>query len=228
MAECPLATLPPWRFSRGAARAAQSQALPTRRAPRGAREHGGSGPAFEHSGYLKWGTRIQQDLIDGVKWAIDECHAGPSRVCVYGGSFAGCSAMMSVIRAPPLFKCATGYAGIYDLQMMYKKGDIRSSETGRSYLFTVIGRNDAELDANSPDKIDVPVFLGHGKEDKHAPIAQAEAMRDALEAAHKTCEWMAVPKEGHGFYTEADRAGFLTRMQAFLEKYIGPGAPVQH
>jgi len=196
------------------------------------RGSGGRGPDFEHSGYLKWGTRIQQDLIDGVNWAIGQHYADPDRICVYGGSFGGYSALMSVIRAPHLFKCAIGYAGIYDLKMMYEKGDVRDSKTGRSYLDTVIGRNDAELDADSPDKladkIDVPVFLAHGKEDKRAPFAQAEAMRDALEAAHKTYEWMAVPKEGHGFYTEADRADFLTRMQAFLEKYIGPGAPVQH
>ena len=192
----------------------------------------GRGPDFEQSGYLKWGTRIQQDLIDGVKWAVSQHYADPNRLCVYGGSFGGYSALMSVIRAPHLFKCAIGYAGIYDLKMMYKKGDIGSSQFGRSYLSTVIGKNDADLDANSPDKladkIDVPVFLAHGKEDKRAPFAQAEAMRDTLEAAHKTCEWMAVPKEGHGFYTEADRADFLTRMQAFLEKYIGPGAPAHH
>ncbi|MGH8216148.1 MAG: prolyl oligopeptidase family serine peptidase [Rhodanobacteraceae bacterium] len=191
----------------------------------------GRGPAFTHSGYLKWGTRIQQDLIDGVKWAISQHYADSGRICVYGGSFGGYSAMMSVIRAPHLFKCAIGYAGIYDLKMMYEKGDIRSSKTGRSYLNTVIGTSDVDLDANSPDKladkIDVPVFLAHGKEDKRAPFAQAEAMRDALDAAHKTYEWMAVPKEGHGFYTQADRAAFLTRMQAFLEKYIGSGAPVQ-
>ena len=192
----------------------------------------GRGPDFEHSGYLKWGTRIQQDLIDGVKWTIDQHYADAGRICVYGGSFGGYSALMSVIRAPHLFKCAIGYAGVYDLKMMYEKGDIRSSQFGRSYLSTVIGKDAAELDANSPDKladkIDVPVFLAHGKDDQRAPFAQAEAMRDALEAAHKTCEWMAVPHEGHGFYTEADRAGFLTRMQAFLGKYIGPGAPLQH
>jgi dipeptidyl aminopeptidase/acylaminoacyl peptidase len=191
----------------------------------------GRGPAFTRSGYLEWGTRIQQDLIDGVKWAISEHYADPGRICVYGGSFGGYSAMMSVIRAPHLFKCAIGYAGIYDLKMLYEKGDVRDSKTGRSYLSAVIGKNDADLAANSPDKlagkIDVPVFLAHGKEDKRAPFAQAEAMRDALDAAHKTYEWMAVPKEGHGFYTEADRAAFLTRMQAFLAKYIGPGAPVQ-
>ena len=192
----------------------------------------GRGPDFEHSGYLKWGTRIQQDLIDGVEWAIGQHYADPKRICVYGGSFGGYSALMSVIRAPQLFKCAIGYAGIYDLKMMYEKGDVQSSKTGRSYLSTVIGKNDADLDANSPDKladkIDVPVFLVHGKDDQRAPFAQAEAMRAALDAAHKTCEWMAVPHEGHGFYTEADRAALLTRMQAFLEKYIGPGAPAQH
>ncbi|MGH8147567.1 MAG: prolyl oligopeptidase family serine peptidase, partial [Rhodanobacteraceae bacterium] len=191
----------------------------------------GRGPDFTYAGYRKWGTRIQQDLIDGVKWAISQHYADPDRICVYGGSFGGYSALMTVIRAPHLFKCAIGYAGVYDLKMLYKKGDIQSSKSGRSYLATVIGRNDAELDANSPDKladkIDVPVFLAHGKADKRAPFAGAEAMRDALQAAHKTFEWMALPKEGHGFYTEADRAAFLTRMQAFLEKYIGPGAPVQ-
>lgn len=192
----------------------------------------GRGPGFTRAGYLQWGTRIQQDLIDGVQWAIAQHYADPNRVCVYGGSFGGYSAMMSVIRAPHLFKCAIGYSGVYDLKMLYEKGDIQTSKTGRSYLSTVIGKSDSELDANSPDKladkIDVPVFIAHGKEDQRAPFAQAEAMRAALDAAHKTYEWMAVPKEGHGFYTEADRAAFLTRLQAFLEKYLGPGAPVQH
>ncbi|WHZ18718.1 MAG: Prolyl oligopeptidase family protein [Rhodanobacteraceae bacterium] len=196
------------------------------------RGSGGRGPDFEHAGYLKWGTRIQQDLIDGVQWAIGQHYADPKRICVYGGSFGGYSALMSAIRAPHLFKCAIGYSGVYDLKMMYEKGDVQDSKTGRSYLSAVIGRNDADLDANSPDKladkIDVPVFLAHGEDDKRAPFAQAEAMRDALQAAHKSFEWMAVPYEGHGFYTEADRAAFLTKMQAFLEKYIGPGAPAQH
>ncbi|SFK68675.1 alpha/beta hydrolase family protein [Rhodanobacter glycinis] len=192
------------------------------------RGSGGRGYAFKEAGYLKWGTRIQQDLIDGVKWAEAQHYADPKRVCVYGASFGGYSAMMSVIRAPGLFKCAVGYAGIYDLAMMYKKGDIRERAAGRSYLRTVIGRNDADLDANSPDKladrIDVPVLLVHGKDDQRAPFAQAKAMRDALEAAHKSFEWLVKPGEGHGFYSEKDNVDFLNHLQAFLAKYIGPGA----
>jgi len=188
----------------------------------------GRGVNFEQDGYLKWGTRIQQDLIDGVKWAEQQQYADPGRVCVYGGSFGGYSALMSVIRAPKLFKCAIGYAGIYDLAMMYKKGDIREQASGRNYLANVIGKDDAALAANSPDQlaaqIDVPVLLIHGEADQRAPFAQAKAMRAALDAAHKPYEWMAKPNEGHGFYTEANNVERLNRIQDFLARYIGKGA----
>jgi len=188
----------------------------------------GRGEDFQEAGYLKWGTRIQQDLIDGVKWAVSEHYADPARVCVFGGSFGGYSAMMTVVRAPGMFKCAVGYAGVYDLKMMYAKGDVRSNKSGRSYLNTVIGKDDADLDANSPDKladkIDVPVLLIHGEDDQRAPFAQAKAMRAALDTAHKPYEWMSKPGEGHGFFDEQNRVDFYNALQAFLEKHIGKGA----
>ena len=42
------------------------------------RGSGGRGPSFERSGYKQWGDRIQQDLIDGVRWAIKAGHADPA------------------------------------------------------------------------------------------------------------------------------------------------------
>lgn len=138
--------------------------------------------------------------------------------------------MMTTIRAPGMFKCAVGYAGIYDLDMMYNKGDIASNKRGRNYLRTVIGRNDADLAANSPDKladkIDVPVLLVHGEADQRAPFAQAKAMRAALEAAHKPYQWLSKSGEGHGFYDEKNNIEFYNTLQAFLDKYIGPKASV--
>ncbi|XRD86185.1 S9 family peptidase [Dyella acidisoli] len=194
------------------------------------RGSGGRGPGFVDAGYGKWGTRIQQDLIDGVKWAEAQHYGDPKRVCVYGGSFGGYSAMMTVIRAPGLFKCAIGEAGIYDLSMMYDKGDIKDRETGRNYLEQAIGKDQSELAANSPDKladkIDVPVLLIHGEADERAPFAQAKAMRAALEAAHKPYEWLTKPKEGHGFYKEENLVDMYNHVQSFLEKNIGPGVQV--
>lgn len=191
------------------------------------RGSGGRGSAFEQAGHLKWGTRMQDDLIDGVKWAVAQHFADPNRVCVYGASFGGYSALMSTIRAPGVFKCAVGYDGIYDLDMMYNKGDIKDTKFGRSYLTTVIGKDEADLAANSParlaDKINVPVFLVHGEDDQRAPFAQFKAMKAALDAAHKPYETLTKPDERHGFVKPENVEEFYTRLQAFLDKNIGSG-----
>lgn len=187
----------------------------------------GRGYRFEQAGYLKWGTRIQDDLLEGMRWAIGQGYADPARICSYGASFGGYSAMMTAARAPDLIKCAVGVSGLYDLKMMYSKGDIKSTRYGRNYLERVVGRDEAELAANSPTSlaagIKVPVLLVHGEIDERTPFAQARAMKDALERAGNKPEWMAVPKEGHGFYKEENNIAFYQRLEAFLSRNIGPG-----
>lgn len=185
------------------------------------------GVDFAESGYKQWGTGIQNDLIDSVKWAIAEKYAAPDRVCVFGASFGGYSALMAPIVAPGMFKCSIGYAGVYDIGMLYKKGDTRQSTAGLNAMKLEIGDNQAELSAISPanmaDKIDIPVLLVHGEDDQRAPFAQAKAMRAALDAAHKPYEWMSKPGEGHGFYDEKNNVEFLNKLQDFIGKHIGPG-----
>ncbi len=186
----------------------------------------GRGEAFERAGYLNWGTRIQDDLLDGVRWAIDRGYADPQRICAYGASFGAYSAMMAAARAPELVKCAVGLAGLYDLKMMYSKGDIRSTTYGRNYLSRVIGRDDAELAAHSPtalaSRIKAPVLLVHGEIDERTPLAQARAMKGALERAGNPPEWVVVPKEGHGFYNDRNSIDFYRRLESFLARHIGP------
>ena len=189
----------------------------------------GRGKTFEQAGYRHWATRIQDDLLDGVRWAIGQGYADPQRVCAYGASFGAYSAMMSAARAPELFKCAVGFAGIYDLGMMYDKGDIRQSAWGRNYLERAIGTDEAELEAGSPTslaaRIRAPVLLVHGETDRRAPFAQAKAMRKALEKADHPPEWMAVPKEGHGFYKDENNIAFYQRLESFIGKHIGSAKP---
>ena len=184
----------------------------------------GRGRNFEEAGYLNWGTRIQDDLIEGVRWAIDQGYADPKRICAFGASFGAYSAMMVAAKAPGLLRCAVGYAGLYDLPMMYTKGDIRENRSGRNYLTRVIGHERAELAANSPTAravaIKIPVLLIHGEADERTPFAQAQAMRAALEKAGNAPEWMAVPDEGHGFLDEDNNIAMFHRLEDFLAKYL--------
>lgn len=192
------------------------------------RGSGGRGKKFDESGYREWGGKMQDDLADGVKWAIDNKVADPNRICTYGASYGGYAALMQPIRYPELYKCAIGYVGVYDLQVMKKKGDIPRAKSGKRYLERVLGNDEAQLSAWSPaqnvGKVKVPVFLVQGAIDQRVPMAQFNALKNAFEAAGTPVETMVVQGEGHGFYKPENTAELYKRMEAFLSKHIGPGA----
>lgn len=189
----------------------------------------GRGHAFERAGYRQWGTRVQDDLIDGVRWAIAQGYADPQRICSYGASFGAYSAMMVAARAPELFRCAAGLSGLYDLEAFATDSDTASTSYGRSYISRVLGDDKAQWRAESPvhlaTKIKAPVFLAHGEIDERTPYRQALAMKKALEAAGNAPEWMPVPGEAHGFYEDGNNVAFYKRLEAFLARNIGAGAP---
>jgi dipeptidyl aminopeptidase/acylaminoacyl peptidase len=191
------------------------------------RGSGGRGEKFERSTYRQWGTGIQDDIGDGVKWAIAQGKVDAARVCIYGASFGGYSAMMNPIRNPGMYKCAIGYAGVYDLAEMQDSGDINDSRQGRSYLSRAVGSDTADLNAQSPsknaDKLNLPILLIHGKSDWRAPMEQYRAMEYALKTAKKPFESLLRSSEGHGFYDTDNRLELYKRMETFLLKYNPPG-----
>ncbi|MFC7302478.1 alpha/beta hydrolase family protein [Cognatiluteimonas weifangensis] len=192
------------------------------------RGSGGRGKAFLESGYLQWGGKMQDDLADGVRWAIAQKLADPSRICTFGASYGGYAALMQPIRYPDLYKCAIGYVGVYDLQVMKKKGDIDDGASGRRYLDRALGTDIAQLKAWSPAqnaaKIKVPVLLAAGKDDLRVPMDQFNALVNAFKAAGTPAETLVFDGEGHGFYKPEHRAELYRRIEAFLAKHIGPDA----
>ena len=189
------------------------------------RGSGGRGPAFDDSGTYQISTGMQQDLIDGVHWAIEEGYADKNRICIFGASFGGYSALMAPIRAPGIFKCSIDFAGVSDYAIEFDKSDTSKGVSGRNYFKERIGTGDANIKAISPiyhlDQFNVPVLIVHGEKDERVPIKNAKELRDALDKAGKPYEWLVKPKEGHGFYSEANNTEFLQRMEQFLNKYIG-------
>ena len=190
------------------------------------RGSGGRGEAFGAQGWRHWGDRMPDDLIDGVRWTIGQGVADPSRVCAYGASYGAYAALMVAVRAPELFKCAVGYAGVYDLPAMYDQERTTSQRQARNYWMRVIGEDAAELERFSParqaDKLTVPVLLVHGEDDKVAEFRHAKAMRDALTKAGKPFEFVSAPDEGHGFTLRKNRVAFYEKLEAFLARNLAP------
>ena len=188
------------------------------------RGSGGYGNEFLTKGYKKWGTTMIDDMTDGVDYLIEKGIADPERMCVYGASYGGYAALMSVIREPKKYKCTIGFVGVYDLNLMFQEGDISEAKAGVNYLSKVLPTDKAERASQSPvhqvDKLEVPVFIIQGGRDVRVPKEHAFRLRDALEKRNHTYEWLLKPGEGHGFYKPENNIERWNKMLVFLDKYI--------
>lgn len=191
------------------------------------RGSGGYGGRFMVSGYRKWGTEMQDDLTDAVRWVSGEGIVDPDRVCIYGASYGGYAALMSPVREPDLYRCTIGYVGVYTLPGMFRWGDIPETPEGRLYQRTILPESDEEMRAQSPaynvDRLKIPVMLVHGREDQRVPIQQYNFLMDELKKAGKEPEDTVVErKEGHGFYDVDNNVNLYTRIFAFLDRNTAP------
>ncbi len=188
------------------------------------RGSGGRGDSFETDAHRQWGTGIQDDITDAVKNVIAQGMADPAKICIYGVSFGGYSAMMNPIRNPGMYKCAIGYSGVYDLVKL--KDDEDFNKQRRAGFGREVGDDAAELAAQSPAthvvKLDVPMLLIHGTSDQIAPFSQYRSAEAALSHANKSFESLVKPSEGHGFYKVANQEEAYNRMKDFLFKYNPP------
>ena len=121
------------------------------------------------------------------------------RICIYGGSYGGYAALMSAAREPDLYRCAIGYAGVYDLPLMFESGDTPDRAAAAPTWSACSATTSPAARAQSPvynaQNIKVPVLLIHGKADRRADYEHAKRMRAALEQNQKKSSgWRSAAK----------------------------------
>lgn len=184
-----------------------------------------------HASFGQWGLAMQDDLADGVKWAISQGIADPKRVCIYGASYGGYAAMMGLAKNPELFRCGVDYVGVTDLPffLTVSWADYAYSDWMDYSVKELVGDvdKDAErLRATSPvnlaTKIRAPVFMAYGAADRRVPIEHGTRMKTALDKAGVKYQWMAADSEGHGFRNPKTRDAFYEAMEKFLAENLKP------
>ena len=183
----------------------------------------GYGEAYMQAGYKEWGLKMQQDLLDGLHWMIDQGIALEQRACVVGASYGGYSAMVFAYKYADQIRCAVSLAGISDLVAMVR----------RLYGFDLVQRNreriqeGGALKANSPlhqvENVGVPVLLVHGDRDSVVRVRQSRNMAKALAQAGKPHQYVELPGGDHGLSSNAQRTAFLAALESFLEQHLLSG-----
>jgi len=191
------------------------------------RGSGGYGPKFERMGHGEWAGKMQDDLTDSVRWAIDQGIADPERICIFGWSYGGYAAVMSITREPELYKCAVSGAGVYDQDVQYTGSDFaKGTLWGRKYIDKVIGPTRQDRRQASPttfvDRIQTPLLLVHGEEDSRVPIEHARALQKAMTAAGKPePRLIALKNEEHTPGNPQNKERMYREILAFFDQYIG-------
>jgi len=192
------------------------------------RGSGDYGAAFVRAGFREWGGKMQDDVTDATRWAVEQGIADPKRLCIFGGSYGGYAALEGAVKEPDLYRCAIGYVGVYDLRLMTTRGDIPQSVFGDNYLKMVLGEDESVLWDRSPiahlDKLKAKVMLIVGGADVRVPPVQGDNLHSALNKAHVEHEWLYQRTEGHGFYDESHIENLFDSLIRFLDGAIGEKA----
>jgi dipeptidyl aminopeptidase/acylaminoacyl peptidase len=194
------------------------------------RGSGGYGNNFMQAGYQEWGGKMQDDVTDATRWAIEQGVTMPGHVCIFGGSYGGYAALEGVMKEPDLYRCAIGYAGVYDLPLMLTRGDGSESTMVRNFWRAKLGSDEQTLSARSPvnqvDRLKASVMLIVGGQDTRVPPQHAQNLRAALDKRGIAYEWLYKPNESHGFYEEKNNTELYQRVTQFLDRNIGTGGSV--
>jgi dipeptidyl aminopeptidase/acylaminoacyl peptidase len=187
----------------------------------------GYGKAFHNAGDRDWGGKMQDDLIDGKRWAVEQGYADPKRVAIMGHSYGGYATLAGLTFTPDEFVCGVDEMGPSNL--------ITLLQSNPPYWTPMLGEfkkrvGDWEKDADSlkarsplfkADRIQVPLFIVQGANDPRVKQAESDQIVQAVRKSGKPVQYLLFPDEGHDLARPENEMKCRAAEEAFLAKYLG-------
>jgi dipeptidyl aminopeptidase/acylaminoacyl peptidase len=162
----------------------------------------GFGRAYRRALDGRWGEIDWQDCVAAARHLAEQAETDPDRTWVEGGSAGGYVVLCALTFDPTAFAAGVSLFGVSDVEALAR--DTHKFES--RYFDSLIGPypEAAELyRARSPvhfaDRLERPLLLLQGLEDKVVLPNQAEMMADVLDRKGVPHAYIAFEGEGHGF-----------------------------
>ncbi|WP_080914591.1 alpha/beta hydrolase family protein [Shewanella japonica] len=177
----------------------------------------GLGYEFKKAGMQGWGKAMQGDVDQGTRYLINQGIADPDKICIVGGSYGGYAAMMGAAMNPGLYQCVISFAGVADVEDLVK---LSRFYTTHELTKKTLGDDYDELYEYSPirhaDKINVPILLIHGDNDKVVQVSQSRDMYRKLDALDKPVEYVEIENGNHYLSNNQHRLMTFKAIEKFL------------
>ena len=186
----------------------------------------GYGRKFWEASFGEWGKAMQDDVTDGVRWAIEEGHAVADRIAIYGGSYGGYATLAGLVREPDLFRCGISYVGVSNL-FTWLAAFPPYWEPFLEMVHEMVGhpeRDAVRLRETSPffqaDRIRVPLFVAQGANDPRVKKEESDQIVAALRDREIPTTYLVKDNEGHGFSNEENVFEFYRALESFLKQHM--------
>ncbi len=162
----------------------------------------GYGRAYRERLNGKWGVVDLQDCVNAARYLAEQGEVDADRFLIRGGSAGGYTTICA-LTFTDAFAAGTSYFGLADLEQ-FAGGETHKFEL--QYEHTLVGpypEAAALYRARSPihftDRIETPMLVLQGADDKIVPPSQAELIVAALRERGIPHAYLIFEGEGHGF-----------------------------
>ncbi|MGB3469642.1 MAG: prolyl oligopeptidase family serine peptidase [Erythrobacter sp.] len=185
----------------------------------------GWGKAHFDGGYGEHGGKMQDDKDDGALYLVEQGLVDPDRIAMFGWSYGGYAALVSLSREEQIYQCAIAGAAVADPAKSYRQrnggGSSPKALDDWAQRRGMIGINPI----NEVSKVNIPLLMIHGEDDSRVLYFHYKDYKKEFEKAGKEGQFVTLEDADH-FYTTLmynHQQQFYTKMLDFLANDCGPG-----
>ncbi len=189
----------------------------------------GRGEKFLKSSQGDAGGKEFDDIVDGVKYLIDQGIAEEGKIGVTGGSYGGYATGWMATRYSEHFDAAVMNFGVSNNISKWGTSDIPMElylVHAREYIWD---GNWMKYLKRSPiyhvDKAQTPLLITHGKQDTRVHPAQSmELFRHMkVRKPEVPLRWVRYPNEGHGYRNPVHQYDYSVRQFRWFDQFLKEG-----
>lgn len=191
---------------------------------------GSAGYGRDHmwAGAMEYNGRLQQDIAEGVQWAIDQGVADPKRLAVMGASFGGFSVLAQLAQKRHDYRCGINVVGVADWPRTIENWPPfwrNRHLSSRFFGDPADPAQRAEMQRNSPvsylDQISAPLLVVHGANDIRVLRQDSDDVVASLRQRGHPVEYLLFPDEGHSISKWRNRLALWRKVEDTLATCLG-------
>jgi dipeptidyl aminopeptidase/acylaminoacyl peptidase len=183
----------------------------------------GYGRAYTQALRGEWGNYDVADALGAARYLVAADIADPARIVIMGGSAGGFTVLAALCQAPEVFRagvCRYAVTNLFTLAADTHKFEARYFDSLVGPLPEMAARYRARSPMLNVEKLNTPLLIFQGAEDKVVPPAQAELVVAALRRRGVPHVYHLFPGEGHGWRRAETIAAYYQALEAFLRQYV--------